>query len=118
MLEYLTAASLLLLIIAMGYLIKGCFGIHQELPNQGNLLGSKITRVAELIDEVCQLISDFSDNMGHPPTPQPSSNPMEAILTSLISNISMPSGHGSQEEREIYPTDEDTQQTQEDIQHQ
>ena len=109
MLEYLIAISLLLLIISMGYLIKGCFGIHQELPNQGSLLGSKIDRTAELIDEVCQLISDFSDNMGSSPTPQPSSNPMEAILTSLISNMTMPSGNGSQEEREIHPTDEDTQ---------
>jgi len=108
MLDEIQATSLVLLIIAQLILIRGCFGIRQELPAQGGVIGSKFDVISELIDEVAQLISDLTDTIGQPANPQPSSNPMEAILTSLISNMTMPKEHGSQEEREIHPTDEDT----------
>jgi len=111
MLDYYLASALFLLIVAQGYLIKGCFGIKHELPLTGGVIGSKIDKTAELIDEVAQLISDFADNIGNTGTPQTSLNPMEALLTSLISNMQVPPNHATKvEEREIYPTNENPTQ--------
>ncbi|MGB2038179.1 MAG: hypothetical protein ACPHX8_06895 [Candidatus Poseidoniaceae archaeon] len=102
MLEVLQVVALLLLIVAHGFLIRGCFGIRTELPLQGGSIASKIDRTADLLDEVAQLIADLTDSMPAQPNTQPVSSPMEAILTSLISNIGKPQNHATtSEEREI-----------------
>ena len=111
MLDYLIGACLFILIIAQGYLIRGCFGIKNELPLQGGAIGSRIDKTADLIDEVAQLISDFSDAALAGKSPQPVASPMEAILTSLISNMQIPTNYAEKvEEREIYPTNENPPQ--------
>jgi len=108
MLEVLQVVALLLLIIAHGFLIRGCFGIRTELPLQGGSIASKIDRTADLLDEVAQLIADLTDNMPVQPNTQPVSSPMEAILTSLISNIANPSKHATtSEERPIFEINND-----------
>lgn len=108
MLEHLQVVALLLLIIAHGFLIRGCFGIKMELPLQGGSIGSKIDRTADLLDEMAQLIADFSDSIGTTPDTQPPSSPMEMILTSLIGNITNPKKHATQsEEWTVLPNDDD-----------
>lgn len=90
MLDYLTLTSLILLIVAHGFLIRGCFGIRSEIPNQGGAIGSRMDTISEYLDEVAQLISDLSDNMVSGGNSHPPSSPFEAILSSLISNMTMP----------------------------
>ena len=111
MLDALQAIGLLGLIACQFILIRGCFKINESIPIQGGSISSRIDRTADLLDEVAQLISDFSDNLsGNGNTPPPPS-PMEAILTALISktNIGGNDTHGTKEsEWEILPPDEDT----------
>ena len=109
MLDEIQAVALLCLIGCHYFLIRGCFGIREELPIQGGHISDKIERTGDLLDEVAQLISDFSEKLGSKPNVQPPSSPMEAIFTSLISKMTMPSEHGrpQKDEWEILPKDND-----------
>jgi hypothetical protein len=112
MMEYLTGLSLLMLIAGHGLLIRGCFSIKQQFPIQGDLIASKIDRTADLLDEVAQLIADLTDTLPAEANTQPVSNPMQAILTSLISNMTQPKEHGTKEERSVHQTIDNPTQTQ------
>jgi hypothetical protein len=120
MLDALQAIGLLGLIACQFVLIRGCFKINESLPIQGGAITSKIDRTADLLDEVAQLISDFSDNLsGNGNTPPPPS-PMEAILTAFMSKTTM-GGHGTKEsEWEVLPPNNDptTQEQTENESHQ
>jgi len=112
MLEILQVSALLLLIIAHGFLIRGCFGIKTELPLQGGTISSKIDRTADLLDEMAQLISDFSDNMAGGTVTQPVPTPMEAILSAFMSRVTPSPSHAkTSEEWEILPNDNHPSQT-------
>ena len=109
MLEYLYLVCLLCLTISVPILIRGCFNIHKELPNQGQGIGERIDKVADLLDEMAELATDFSRQTGndHSLTQTPS-NPLMALLSTLMTPKEMPSEHGrSQEpqEWEILPND-------------
>ena len=93
MLEILQVSALLLLIIAHGFLIRGCFGIKTELPLQGGTISSKIDRTADLLDEMAQLISDFSDSMTGTAVTQPVPTPMEAILSAFMAKVTPSPSH-------------------------
>jgi len=111
MLDALQAIGLLGLIACQYILIRGCFAIKDEIPLAGGSITTKIDRTADLLDEMAQLISDFSDSMtGSGNTPPPPS-PMEAILTAFMSKTAM-GGHASQsQEWEILPNNDDPPQT-------
>ena len=112
MLEILQVSALLLLIIAHGFLIRGCFGIKTELPLQGGTISSKIDRTADLLDEMAQLISDFSDSMVGGAVTQPVPSPMEAILSAFMSRVTpSPSHSKTSEEWEILPNNDNPTQT-------
>ena len=112
MLEILQVSALLLLIIAHGFLIRGCFGIKTELPLQGGTISSKIDRTADLLDEMAQLISDFSDNMAGGSVTQPVPSPMEAILSAFMSRVTPSPSHAkTSEEWEILPNNDNPTQT-------
>ena len=114
MLDALQAIGLLGLIACQFILIRGCFKINDTLPIQGGNITAKIDRTADLLDEVAQLIADFSDNIGVKPDAHPPPSPMEAILSSLISRTTMASNHATQkQEWEVLPPDDDTTPTSE-----
>ena len=105
MLNELSAAALFGLIICQYYLIRGCFGIRESIGSNGGEITSKIDRTADLLDEVAQLISDFSDGLSPEGNIQPPTSPMETIFTSLISKMTMPqtgNEDGSQEEWTVH----------------
>ena len=107
MLNELSAAALFGLIICQYYLIRGCFGIRESIGSNGGEITSKIDRAADLLDEVAQLISDFSDGLSPEGNIQPPTSPMETIFTSLISKMTMPqtgNEDGSQEEWTVHET--------------
>ena len=112
MLEILQVSALLLLIIAHGFLIRGCFGIKTELPLQGGTISSKIDRTADLLDEMAQLISDFSDSMAGGAVTHPVPTPMEAILSAFMSRVTPTPSHAeTSKEWEILPNDDNPTQT-------
>lgn len=112
MLEYLYLVCLLCLTVSVPILIRGCFNIHKELPNQGEGIGERIDKVAGLLDEMADIINDAirfkEENF---PLTQTPTNPVLSILTALMGGNSMGAKHGRTEkpqEWEIYPPN-DTQ---------
>ena len=65
MLNELIAISLILLISGHILLIRGCFGIKEQIPVQGGAIADRIERTSELLDEVAQLIADLADGMSN-----------------------------------------------------
>lgn len=114
MLDEIQALALLCLIACHYFLIRGCFGIKEELPITGRSITDKIDRTGDLLDEMAQIMADFSDTIV-PSKPHTPSSPVEALLTSFISRMNMPStdSHGTKEsEWEILPTDQAENSTQ------
>ena len=108
MLDEIQAAALLCLIGCHYYLIKGCFGIKEELPITGETISERIGKTSELLDEIAQIMSDFTDSIDLPKPHTPSS-PMEAILTSFIGRMNMgqnDSNGEKEEERQVYEIEE------------
>jgi len=111
MLDALQAIGLIGLIACQFVLIRGCFRINETIPVAGGAITSKIDRTADLLDEMAQLIADFSDTMtGSGNTPPPPS-PMEAILTAFMSKTAMGNHASQKQEWEIYPNNDDPPQT-------
>jgi hypothetical protein len=107
MLEELQALALLALVIAHGFLVRGCIGIHRELPEQGQQISSRIERTSDLLDEMAQLIADLADSI---PTNAGSAQPPGGIgdLLSglLMSKMNLGSQHGQTQEWEILETND------------
>ena len=111
MLDELQAIGLLGLIACQYILIRGCFAIKDEIPLAGGTITTKIDRTADLLDEMAQLIADFTDGMTGSGNAPPPPSPFEAILTSFMSRTSMANHATPQQEWEILPNDNDPSQT-------
>jgi hypothetical protein len=115
MLEYLYLICLLCLTVSVPILIRGCFSIHKELPTQGGDISSRIDKVAELLDEMADIINNavrWQEEI-MPSTPTQSS-PIMTLLNAFMSNTASPPKHGEtqQTQREIYEINEqETKQT-------
>jgi len=108
MLDEIQAVALLCLLGCHYFLIKGCFGIRDELPISSESITDRITKTSDLLDEIAQIMSDFTDFV-ESPKPHTPTNPMEAILTSLISRMGMggtDSNAKKESEWEILPPNE------------
>ena len=112
MLEYLYLVCLLCLTVSVPILIRGCFNIHKELPNQGEGIGERIDKVAGLLDEMADIINDAirfkEDNFGITQTP---TNPLMAIAQAFMSRNDMGAKHASTtqpEKWEIHPPNDPT----------
>jgi len=112
MLDYLQAVSLLALIVAHFFLVRGCFSIKEELPLQGGLISGRLDRTGDLLDEVAQLLADLADGLGGgdrnlPPAHPPSG--LGDLLTAFLNNrMNMGSPHATpSEEWEVFPPNDD-----------
>ena len=115
MLEYLYLLCLLCLTISVPILIRGCFQIHRELPEQGGTISSKIDDVSGVLNELADFIAEVSHAMtpNNVPTHPPSI--VETLLTAFLKRDNpSPLEHGRKEKQtlgEIYEivTPEETQ---------
>jgi hypothetical protein len=106
MLEYLTALSLTLLVIAQIILLKKCsqFTTDFESPT------GDIQNISNLLDEICDVLHSASEGLLSSPVVNSSpSSPVESILASFMSGMMSPPSHASQEPqereiREIHPS--------------
>lgn len=102
MLEELQALALLALVVTHSFLVRGCIGIHRELPEQGQRISNRIERTSDLLDEMAQLIADLADSI---PTKtgsaQPSGGIGELLSGLLMSKMNMASEHATTQEWEI-----------------
>ena len=98
MLDEIQAVSLLLLIIGHGFLIRGCFKIHGELPVQGTRISDALGDTSRLIDELADLLSELVEGFGQS-TPSSPAGPVD--LPSLLSMFLMnKTGIGSEHARQ------------------
>ena len=114
MLDELQAASLLLLIVGHGFLIRGCFDIRDGLPTAGERITDKIEGVSGLLDEMNDLIHALTElvpSVG-PPASAQTGSVMEVLLSSLLtSRTPSPVIDGSPQESKDWKNDEDYPQT-------
>ena len=109
MLDEIQAASLLLLIIGHGFLIRGCFDIRDGLPTTGERITDKIEGVSGLLDEMNDLIHTLTDSI---PSGQAASAPtgsvMEVLLSTFLNSGSNPPlNHGRSQEPTHWKDDEE-----------
>ena len=113
MLDVLTAISLILLLIGHTFLIKGCFGIKDQLPVQGGQIADRIEKTAELLDEVAQLIADLGEGMtgGNTNSPQAPIGIPDILSMFLNNRMNMANADGNEKEQEweILPPNDNTQ---------
>lgn len=117
MLDHLQAVSLLALIVAHYFLVRGCFSIKEELPVQGGAISGRLDRTGDLLDEVAQLLADLADGLGGSDPKFPAAHPPSGLgdlLTAFLNNrMNMVSSHATtQQEWEVYPPDENPPQEQ------
>ena len=109
MIEYLYLICLLCLTVSVPVLIRGCFNIHKELPNQGGDISSRIDKVADLLDEMADIINTairFQEEVA--PIAQTASSPLMNILSAFMSNTASRPEHGNEKEPqewEVLPND-------------
>ena len=95
---------MLILVIGHGLLLKKCTKFTDEFEPSANHLSTELKDITSILDEMCDMANGALQFVGNSPLAHPPSNPIESILTSLISNMATPKQHGSQESqnREIY----------------
>jgi len=95
MTEYLILFCLMLLITAHAFLIKGCFGLHQIIPESSRTVASEASRITAVLDEVADLISDLTNGSPSNAIPSPVPSWQEIALTGLISKMGITTEHAS-----------------------
>tara|TARA_S200000501_G_C20668504_1_gene675220 strand:- start:357 stop:719 length:363 start_codon:yes stop_codon:yes gene_type:complete len=106
MIEYLSLICLFCLAVSVPILIRGCFNIHSELPNQGEEITNRIEKIHTVLDELADVANDFirlGDEVQ--PLAQTASSPLMTLLNAFMAPKPMASEYGSetqQKEREIY----------------
>ena len=120
MLEYLYLICLLCLTISVPILIRGCFEIHKELPTQGTGISERIDKVADLLDEMADLINNaLPNNPDLQPVAQMPTSPLMSLLSAFMPNTPSPQSYASktqQTQREIYEVnDPQTQEAQTEL---
>jgi len=108
MLEEMQSLALLGLLVCQYYLIRGCFRINESIPVAGGGIREEITRTADLLDEVAQLIADLGDAVPAQPPAAGGDSPIGLLLNSLLSPKPMGGNHATtSEEWEVLPNDPD-----------
>ena len=86
---------------------KSCFQFKGEIPHQGVEISNRIDKVHGVLDELADIINEFSQSMPVPDIAQTPNNPLMALLAGLISPTPSPLGHGeTTQERTIHEINE------------
>ena len=106
MLDYLYLICLLCLTISVPILIRGCFNLHAETGHQGGTISDRIDKVADLLDEMDDLINNaLPNNPDLVQVSQTPTNPLMALLSAFMTPTASQQNHASttqQTQREIY----------------
>jgi len=86
------------------------------MPTQGGAISERIDKVADLLDEMADIINNairFQEELS--PITQTSSNPLMSLLSAFMSNTPSPPKHASETQQEEWtvhpPNDTQTKQT-------
>jgi len=102
MLEYLTALTMLLLVIGHGLLIKKCSQLTDELEPSAQSLSTELKDITSILDDVADLLNDGLNMVTAKTTPNPQTGmDIPSLLTNLfMSKVNMGSEHGNTQEPE------------------
>jgi len=96
MLDYWITLALILLCVAQGMLIRGCFKINDSLAPVTDEMAGKFDTISEILNEAVDVLYDLAGGSSGGGSSAPSS-PIESIVNSLISSIAMPQDNATQE---------------------
>jgi hypothetical protein len=105
MLDYFYATCLLLLIASQIILIRGCFGISQEIAPSADRMTDEIKSIWTLIDELTDIISALTESIPANPNTSHGASIPELLLTALMKPKNISDEYGTTQEekqREIY----------------
>ena len=105
MLDYLYLICLLCLTISVPILVRGCVKLNESIPQNGSHISARIDKVAELLDEMADLMNNAIQFTEETSALTPSSSsPIMTLLNAFMTKTPSPPEHGSktQTEREIY----------------
>ena len=92
----LLTSALILLILAHGFLIRSCYALHTQLPQQSTEVQTRLDGVSSLLDEALDMMAELAPAVGGA-VAKPS--PFEAgggnLLSTLISSMMMRQDHAS-----------------------
>ena len=86
----------------------------ESIGSKSEVITTELKDISITLNDIADLFNDALNAINNSPVAQTPSNPMEAILSGLISSVITPKSHGSTqepEEREIYEVIPPTQQT-------
>jgi hypothetical protein len=86
MLNEMTLLCLLLLVIAHGFLIKGCFQIKESIPTSTDTISNQFDTVSHLLNELCDIIADLGGGGNTQAIQNP---PMGGSIPEMLSTILM-----------------------------
>ena len=105
MLEELQTLALVGLLVSTYYLTIGCRKIGDSLPDEsGHISGridatsDKIGVMTEVLDDIANLLNEGLGALANTGMAQTASNPVEMILSSLMTRMTMPQADGPKQE--------------------
>ena len=114
MLNEMTLICLLCLVIAHGFLIKGCFKINDQIPTSTEAITSQFETTSNLLNELCDIIAELTP--ASQTTMQKSNiggSIPEMLTTLLMNNLAQSQKHGPTTQSEEWKNNEITDSPQE-----
>ena len=105
MIEYLPSFFLLCLVLSVVFLIHLFLEMPKSMDSKTDYLTTELKDISVTLNDIADLFNDALNAINNSPVAQTPSNPMEAILSGLISSVMSPNSHGSTQEpqeREIH----------------
>ena len=100
MLEEVQTALLIGLLVSSYYLTVGCKNISESLPHESTHISDrvdgaseKISGMTEVLDDIANLLNEAVQSFAGMGVTQTASNPVEMILSSLITRMTSPIEH-------------------------
>ena len=98
MIEYLPSFFLLCLVLSVVFLIHLFLEMPKSMDSKTDYLTTELKDISVTLNDIADLFNDALNAINNSPVAQTPSNPMEAILSGLISSVMTPKSHGSTQE--------------------
>ena len=108
MIEYVQAGTLVALLVFAIFYEKLSRSKFEELPDKADEITDQISKAAECLDDIADMINEFGVALNNSPVASSPSSPIEMILASFMSKMGQPNEHGTKTHQrtlhEIDPT--------------
>ena len=104
--EYIQSITLVALLVFLFYTERTMRSKIENMPSQTVDVEDKISGMTEVLDDIADLLNEGLQSLTGASHAQTPSNPMEAILSGLISSMTSKANHGpTTQERTIHEID-------------